>query len=141
MARHLYLLDLAVLAELTRPAGNRQVLTRFRQHESVSAVAAATAYTLLRGVETLAEGPRRTQLAVFVHELLGSGPPVLPFDREAAIWLAREAPRRERQGRPWTAMEGEQAAIAAVNEMLLVTRTPGVYAGASGLRTEDWFRP
>ncbi len=141
MARRIYLLDLAVLAELTRPAGNRQVLTRFRQHETVSAIAAATAYALVRGVETLPEGPRRNQLAAFAHELLGSGLPVLPFDREAAIWLAREMPRRERQGRPWTRTEGEQAAIAAVNEMVLVTRTPGLYAGASGVRTEDWFRP
>ncbi|TJY58328.1 type II toxin-antitoxin system VapC family toxin [Sinimarinibacterium sp. CAU 1509] len=137
----LYLLDLAVLAELTRPAGNRRVQTLFREHQRVSAIAAPTAYALLRGVEAVPEGARRTQLAGFAHELVRSGPPVLPFDRDAALWLAREAPRRARQGRNWTALEGQQAAIAATQDMVLVTRTPATYAGAQSLRTEDWFRP
>ncbi|HEY1077241.1 MAG TPA: hypothetical protein VGE51_11180 [Fontimonas sp.] len=141
MARPLFLLDLPVLAELTRPGANRQVLTRFNQHQHNSAIAASVASTLLRGVETLPEGPRRTRLSSFVQELLRSGPPVLAFDREAAIWLARAAPRRQRQGRAWNGLEGEQAAIAAVHEMTLVTRSPATYAGASGLKTEDWFRP
>lgn len=141
MPQPAYLLDLAVLAELTRPAGNRQVLTRFREHQHGCAMAAPVAYALLRGVETLPEGARRTQLAAFVHELLRSGPEVLPFDRDAAIWLAREAPRRVRQGRAWTHLEGQQAAIAAVRDMTLVTRNPGTYAAASGVRLEDWFRP
>jgi tRNA(fMet)-specific endonuclease VapC len=141
VARSTHLLDLAVLAELTRPAGNRQILTRFRQHQHGSAIAAPVAYSLLRGIEAMPEGARRAQLAAFVQELLRSGPPVIPFDREAAIWLAREMPRRERQNRGWTLIEGQQAAIAAVHELILVTRTPAVYAGASGVRTEDWFRP
>lgn len=141
MARPLYLLDLAVLAELTRPAANRQVLTRFAQHQQASAIAAPVAGLLLQGIETLPEGPRRTRLNGFVHELLRSGPQVLAFDREAAIWLAREAPRAERRGRRWTRAEGEQAAIAAVRELTLVTRNPTSYAGASGVTTADWFRP
>lgn len=141
MARALYLLDLPVLAELTRPAGNRLVLTRFLQHQHVCAIAAPIAYALLRGVETLPEGPRRTQLSGFVHELLRSGPEVAPFDRDAAIWLAREVPRRSRQGRTWSETEAQQSAIAAVRELTLVTRNPATYAGASGVKTEDWFRP
>jgi tRNA(fMet)-specific endonuclease VapC len=141
MATALYLLDLAVLAELTRPAGNRRVQTLFREHQRVSAIAAPIAYALLRGVESTPEGARRTQLAGFAHELIRSGPPVLPFDREAAVWLAREAPRRARQGRHWTPLEGQQAAIAVNRELVLVTRTPATYAGTQDLRTEDWFRP
>ncbi len=141
MARPLFLLDLPVLAELTRPGANRQVLTRFGQNQHSSAIAASVVSVLLRGVETLPEGPRRTRLSGFVQELLRSGPQVLAFDREAAVWLARAAPRRQRQGRVWTSLEGEQAAIASVQEMTLVTRSPTLYAGASGLKTEDWFRP
>ncbi|MDD3765531.1 MAG: hypothetical protein PHP86_19720 [Nevskiales bacterium] len=141
MAQHQFLLDLPVLAELTRPTGNRRVLTLFREHQHLAAIAAPVAYALLRGVESLAEGARRTQLSQFVLELLRSGPPVLPFDGEAAIWLAREAPRRERQGRSWTPLEGQQAAIATIHELTLVTRSPAVYAGVQNLRVEDWFRP
>lgn len=141
MARPRYLLDLAVLAELTRPTGNRLVMTRFRQHQHDCALAAVTAYTLLRGVESLPEGARRSQLQAFTQELLRSGPPVLAFDLEAARWLAAAAPRRERQYRAWSVVEGQQAATAAVHELRLVTRNPGAYAGVDGLATEDWFRP
>lgn len=141
MVRPRYLLDLAVLVELTRPTGNRLVLTRFRQHQHDSAVAAVAVYALLRGVEQLPEGPRRSQLDAFVQELLRSGPPVLPFDLEAARWLAREAPRRERQYRGWSLLEGQQAATAMVSELRLVTRNPATYAGVEGLAIEDWFRP
>ncbi|MES0874840.1 hypothetical protein [Sinimarinibacterium thermocellulolyticum] len=141
MARPRYLLDLAVLAELTRPAGNRLVLTRFRQHQHDCALAAITAYALLRGVQSLPEGARRSQLDAFVQELLRSGPPVLAFDLEAARWLARETARRQRQYRSWSALEGQQAATAAVHELHLVTRNPAAYAGAEALVTQDWFRP
>lgn len=141
MARVRYLLDLPVLAELTRPSGNRRVLTLFREHQPQSAIAAPVAYALQRGVESLPESARRSQLAAYVHALLRNGPPVLPFDLDAAIWLAREAPRRQRQGRPWSALQGQQAAIAAVQELILVTRTPAAYAGVERLRVEDWFRP
>lgn len=130
-----------MLAELTRPTGNRLVLTRFRQHQHDCAIAAVAAYTLLRGIETLPGGNRRSQLEAFAQALLRSGPPVLPFDLEGARWLAQAAPRRERQYRGWTAIEGQQAATAAVRELRLVTRNPGAYAGADGLATEDWFRP
>lgn len=141
MPRPRYLLDLAVLAELTRPSGNRLVLTRFRRHQHDCATAASVVYALLRGIESLPDGPRRSQLDAFVQELLRSGPPVLPFDLEAARWLARTAPGRERQYRAWTAVEGQLAATAAVHELRLVTRSPGTYAGAEGLALEDWFRP
>ncbi len=104
-------------------------------------MAAVSAYSLLRGIEALPESPRRSQLEVFAQALLRSGPPVLPFDLDAARWLARVVPRRERQYRPWSAIEGQQAATAAVHELRLVTRNAGAYAGTEGLATEDWFRP
>lgn len=141
MARLLYLLDLPVLAELTRPNGNRRVFTLFQQRQKLCAVAAPTACALLRGVDAMQEGARRSQIAGLVNELLRGGPPILPFDGEAAVWLAREAARRARLGRPWTSQEGQQAAIAAVQELILVTQHTGQFAGSPGLRIEDWFRP
>lgn len=141
MTRPTYLLDLPVLAELTRPAGNRRVLNLFQEHHSVSAVAAPVAEALLRGVDALPEGARRSQLWAFAQELLRSGPPVLAFDREAALWMAREAGRRSRSQRPWTSLQGQQAAIAVTRDLSLVTANRQAYASVPGLRIDDWFRP
>ncbi|MGH8445184.1 MAG: hypothetical protein ACREVL_07950 [Solimonas sp.] len=139
MAKLSYLLDLPVLAELTRPNGNRRVFTLFQQRQALCAFAAPASYALQRGIEQMHDGERRTRLRGFVTELLRAGPPVLPFDAEAASWLARADGDRAR--RNWSALDGQLAAIAATCELTLVTRNASAFAGLPGLRVEDWFRP
>jgi predicted nucleic acid-binding protein len=136
-----YLLDASVIAELSRPNGNRRVFTLFQERQSRCALAAPTVYGLLRGVDSLISGPRRALLSAFLQELLRSGPPVLAYDGPAAVWLARESQRRRRDFARWTAIESELAAIAATRDLTLVTRSPQTYAGTEGLKLEDWFRP
>ena len=139
MAKLSYLLDLPVIAELTRPNGNRRVFTLFQRQQAHCAIAAPTGYALLRGIELMHESARRTLLRTFVDELLRSGLPVLPFDGDAARWLARAEAERAR--RNWTSLDGQQAAIAATRELVFVTRSASSFAGLAGLRVEDWFRP
>ncbi|WP_028081131.1 type II toxin-antitoxin system VapC family toxin [Solimonas soli] len=139
MAKLSHLLDLPVIAELSRPNGNRRVFTLFQQRQALCALAAPASYALQRGIELMHAGERRQRLLDFVAELLRSGPPVLPFDGEAASWLARHEPERAR--RAWSLLDGQQAAIAATRELALVTRNASAFAGIAGLRVEDWFRP
>lgn len=141
MAKLSYLLDLPVLAELTRPTGNRRVFTLFARHHAQSALAAPSLYALLRGVEALHAGERREQLQRFVQELWLNGPAVLAFDREAAIWLAAAAADRIRVQRNWSALDGQLAAIAATRDLVLVTRNASAFSGLERVRVEDWFRP
>ena len=139
MAKTLYLLDMDVLAELTRPAGNRRIVTLFAQRQSACALSAPMLSYFLAGLESLADNARKTALLQFARELLRSGLPVLAFDREAALWLAREGARRRE--RRWSSLQGQQAAIAATTEHVLVTRAVAEYSGAPSLKIEDWFRP
>jgi tRNA(fMet)-specific endonuclease VapC len=141
VAKPAYLLDLAVIAELTRPDGNRRVFNLFQQRHAACALAAPALVAWLRGLDGLPESPRRQQLAAFTAELLHSGPVVLSLDRDAAIWLSRQASRWDRSGRPWTRLDGEQAAIAATRELTLVVRSPYPLAGTDSLKLDDWFRP
>ncbi|NGY06506.1 type II toxin-antitoxin system VapC family toxin [Solimonas terrae] len=141
MAKLRYLLDLPVLAELTRPAGNRRVFTLFQQQQSACAIGAPASYALLRGVAGMRDGERREQLQAFTAELLLTGPPVLPFDHDAAIWLARADVDQARTRRNWTVLDAQLAAIAASRELVLVTRGAASFAGLADLRVEDWFRP
>lgn len=140
-ARTLYLLDLDVIAELSRPDGNRQVFTLFLQQQAQCAVPAAVVYALARGVEALPSGPRKNQLARFAHELFVSGPPAVSFDRDAALWLAAAKSREPRIAGVWSSFQGQLAATAATQERVLVTRSVPLYAGVQGLTLADWFRP
>lgn len=139
MAKTLYLLDMDVLAELTRPAGNRRIVTLFAQRQSACAFSAPMLSAFMTGLESLADNARKAALMQLARELLRSGLPVLSFDREAALWLAHEGARRRE--RRWTALQGQQAAIAATTEHVLVTRAMAEYSGTPSLRVEDWFRP
>lgn len=141
MAKFSYLLDLSVIAELTRPNGNRRVFTLFQQRQSACAIGAPASYALLRGITGLHDGARRTQLQAFCSELLLSGPAVLPFDQGAAAWLARGDIEQTRARRNWSVLDGQLAAIAASHELTMVTRGAGTFAGLPDLRVEDWFRP
>jgi tRNA(fMet)-specific endonuclease VapC len=47
---------------------------------------------------------------------------VLPYDGAAARWHARERARLAKLGRPAPFADGQVAAIAAVNQLVLVTR-------------------
>ncbi|NKF21165.1 type II toxin-antitoxin system VapC family toxin [Solimonas marina] len=141
MAKLVYLLDLPVLAELTRPNGNRRIFTLFQQRQAVCAIGAPTTYALLRGIGELLESTRRIQLQTFAQELLMAGPSVLPFDGDAAVWLARPEAEQARQRRNWNGLDAQTAAIAATRDLTLVTRNASAFAGLTGLRVEDWFRP
>ena len=66
MAKLSHLLDLPVIAELTRPNGNRRVFTLFQRQQAQCAIAAPTSYALLRGVELMHEGARRALVRAFV---------------------------------------------------------------------------
>lgn len=141
MAKFSYLLDLSVIAELSRPNGNRRVFTLFQQRQGSCAIGAPASYALLRGIAGLHDSVRRAQLQTFCSELLLSGPPVLPFDQDAAAWLARSDIEQTRVRRNWSVLDGQLAAIAASHELALVTRGAGTFAGLTDLRVEDWFRP
>jgi tRNA(fMet)-specific endonuclease VapC len=64
---------------------------------------------------------------------------VLPYDKIAASWHARERARLTRKGKTPSFTDGEIAAIAAVNGLVLVTRNTRDFASFSDIRVESWF--
>ena len=93
-----YLLDTNVVSELARPAPDGGVLHRLAGAESRSALSATAWHELVVGVEKLASGARRSALRVFVDDIARRFP-VLPYDRPAASWHARERARLTAAGR------------------------------------------
>ena len=65
--------------------------------------------------------------------------PVLPYDTRAARRHAEERARLEALGQTPSFVVGQIAAIAAVNELVLVTRNADDFVRFSGIEIEDWF--
>ena len=64
---------------------------------------------------------------------------VLPYGKEAAAWHARERARLAKKGKAPPFVDGQLAAIAHANGLVLVTRNIRDFAPFADLRVESWF--
>ena len=133
-----YLLDTNVLSELSRPAPDADVVKRFRSHELHVVTASLVWNELLFGCQRLAPSKRRDELLAFVDQVLRLALPVLPYDSAAAEWHADERVRLEKAGTPRPFIDGQVAAIARVNGLVLVTASVKDFRFFDGLTVEDW---
>ena len=85
------------------------------------------------------DGVRRQRLTEFLAELLNSSLAVLPYDRRAALWHAQERARLVALGRTPAYVDGQIAAVAATNNLTLVTRNARHFTDFNNLRVENWF--
>ena len=65
--------------------------------------------------------------------------PILPYEKAAGEWLAKERGRLSQRGIAVSMADGEIAAVAAVNRLVLVTRNVDDFLGFDGLEIENWF--
>jgi tRNA(fMet)-specific endonuclease VapC len=64
--------------------------------------------------------------------------PVLPYDQAAAEWHAAERARLSAAGKTPAFVDGQIAAIAKVNDLILVTSNRSHFENFRELQVEDW---
>ncbi len=133
-----FLLDTNVLSQVMLPRGDRGVLDRLRRDHVHCAVPSPVVHELTYGCERLTPGARRTRLEDFIREAVCGALPVLPYDAAAAVWHGRERARLDRLGRTTSAVDGQIAAIAAANDLTLVTMNVRHFEPFLGIAVEDW---
>ena len=135
-----YLLDTNILSELVRPHPEPHVLARYQQDWRHCQTAAVIEYEIRYGIARHPSPLRRQALTLAYDQLLDTNIiTVLPYDAEAARWLAVERARLETLGQPRSFADGQIAAIAVSQGLILVTRNTADFAGYCGLRIENWF--
>jgi tRNA(fMet)-specific endonuclease VapC len=132
-----FLLDTNAVAEAIRPRPSEAFLRKMRTHEAKLALASVTLHEVVFGIERLPQGRRRRDLTEYLRDVLARVP-VLPYDAPAAEWHARERARLEAIGRKAPYMDGQIAAVAAVNNLTLVTANERDFKSFDGLRFENW---
>ena len=139
MAGLRYLLDTNVLSEPPRLRPNAGVQSRLQAHRDEVCTAAPVLHEMHYGVVRMPDGKRKQQLSRYVHEVLRSPLAILPYDREAALRHAEERARLASQGREPPFVDGQIAAIAMVNNLILITRNTRHFEDFADLRWENWF--
>ncbi len=133
-----FLLDTNVLSEPARPEPNPGVMKRLEQHRDEVCTAAPVWNELLYGYRRLPPSKRREELRGYLRDRLEPSLTILPYDTPAADWHAVERARLSRAGRTPAFVDGQIAAVARVNDLVLVTGNVTDYQDFEGLAVEDW---
>ena len=132
-----FLLDTNVLSEPVRGRPDAAILDRLETYAGQIATAAPVWHELWFGCLRLPDSRRRD----FLTDYLGAiyvELPILDYDARAAEWHARERARLSANGRTPPFVDGQIAAIAAVNQLTLVSRNVRDFTIFDELRVEDW---
>jgi tRNA(fMet)-specific endonuclease VapC len=133
-----YLLDTNVLSEPMRPAPDPEVIARIAEARDTIATTAPVWHEIELGRLLLPPGKRRRAIDAMV-DAFSNVLVILPYDTNAASWHARERARLHRRGKPPPFVDGQIASIAAVNDLVLVTRNVRDFSGFASLDIESWF--
>ena len=134
-----YLLDTNIISEPFRLQPNSVVMEKLDTHGDEGAIASVTWHELLFGFHRMSTSRRKQQLEVYLFETLQPHIPILPYDEQAAQWFAEERARLTAIGKPPSYADGQIAAVASVNNLILVTRNVSDYETFTGIEIENWF--
>lgn len=134
-----YLIDTNILSELSRPKPNPSVVEKFQINLSTIAISSITWHEALFGCYRLPVSRKRQDTENY---LLGTIFPtilLLDYDAKAANWHATERARLSEIGLTPAFADGQIAAVASTNQLILVTRNLKDFINFRDLTIENWF--
>lgn len=129
-----------MLSEPIKLLPDQRVLAAIRRNDGELATCAVVWHELRYGVARLPASKKRKAIEIYLDEAVRGALPILPYDDEAAAWHARQRARLERQVRTPTSADGQIAAIASVNGLVLLTANTRDFRLFEGLTLENWSR-
>ncbi|MFB2922342.1 type II toxin-antitoxin system VapC family toxin [Aerosakkonema funiforme] len=135
----LFLVDTNIISEPLRPIPNANVVEMLGRHKNEIALATTVWHELIFGCNRLPESKKRQMIEQYLTELEEAKIPLLPYDANAAKWHAEERARLVTIGKTPPFVDGQIAAIAKVNNLILVTNNVSDYADFLELQVENWF--
>lgn len=133
-----YLLDTNIVSAPFTPEPPAGLMHRLEQESEQCAISSLTWHELIFGCEKLPPSRKRRALERYLHEVVLPTYPILPYGRSEAEWHAEERARLKEQGTPAPFVDGQIAAVAAVNSLVLVTHNTSDFLNFEGLDLEDW---
>ncbi|NET26015.1 type II toxin-antitoxin system VapC family toxin [Okeania sp. SIO1I7] len=134
-----FLLDTNVLSEPTRQHPHPNVMAKLQQHEGEIATSTTVWHELLFGCSRLPNSRKRKFLERYLNEIVRSTIPILPYDVNAATWHALERARLTSIGKTPAFADGQIAAVAKVNGLILVTNNVSDYQDFLEVTVVNWF--
>ncbi len=133
------LLDTNVLSEPMRREPDAAVMAQLKEGGHRLHTASVVIHELRYGVQRLPKGRQRARLDSYLQGVLASGLSVLAYDTTAALWHSDQRASLEAHGVKPPFADGQIAAIAATQGLVLVTRNISDFEVFDGLQLLNWF--
>ena len=136
------LIDTNIISEMMKPAPDPKVITWIDQQNIMQLfISTITIAELAYGINVLPTGNRRNYLEKAFNSVVREAFEyrIFTFDEVAAHQYGTIMSQRKILGKPMSIADGQIAAIAAVNNLILVTRNLSDYQHFTGLTIENWF--
>jgi tRNA(fMet)-specific endonuclease VapC len=133
-----YLLDTGTVSAAIAPRPSRVVIDRLARRQEQCAIAAIVWDELTYGCARLPTGKRKQELQAYLYDVVHKSFPILPYDEGAAHWHGLERAHQEREGKAKPYVDGQIAATARVNDLIVVTTNVRHFTGFRDLSVEDW---
>jgi tRNA(fMet)-specific endonuclease VapC len=132
-----YLLDTNVVSQPMMKTPSPGVMRKLASIADECAIAAPVWHELQFGCKRMPAGKRRDALQDYLADVVSTFE-ILPYDDLAAKLHAIERVRLEQAGTTATFVDGQIAAIAQINELVLVTANVRDFAPFKALSVENW---
>lgn len=132
-----YLLDTNVVSQPMLKTPSLSVLRKLSSIADECAIAAPVWHELQFGCRRLPAGKRRDALQEYLEDVISTFV-ILPYDDRAAKLHAKERARLEDLGTTAPFVDGQIAAIAQSNDLILVTANERDFAPFTALSVENW---
>jgi tRNA(fMet)-specific endonuclease VapC len=134
-----YLLDTNILSEAQRLRPNVDVMRKLQEHRREIATATLVIHELWFGCSRLPESRKRQRLETYINRVIVPKLTIFDYDLPSSLWHAEERARLTKLGKTPPFVDGQIAAIASVNNLVLVTNNIDDFTDFQGLRIENWF--
>jgi len=133
-----YLLDTNVLSEAVKTNPDTAVMKQFEMHQHDMVTAAPVWHELQFGYHLLRISRKKEIIASFLDDIVRRTIPILPYDERAAEWHAKERARLSSKGVTCPFVDGQIAAVAKVNGLILVSRNIDDFKHFPEIKLENW---
>ena len=118
---------------------NASVLKALAENFNAVSTASVVYHELCFGWLIMPESRRKTEAGDYIRQQVEETLAILPYCDDAASWHATERARLRKIGKTPPFLDGQIAAIAAVNNLTLVTRNTKDFQHFQNLKIENWF--
>jgi tRNA(fMet)-specific endonuclease VapC len=133
-----FLLDTNALSEPVKPVPDKRFMTQLALHREQVAISTITWHEAVYGLHRLPVGRRREALHHYLFSLILPSMPMLQYDMAAADWHGIERARLAAAGVPLPFADGQIAAIAKTQGLILVTDNTRDFQHYEGLEIVSW---